>query len=241
MQASPYVLSQKDKKLIFYPSIPTPFCPAGPGPSFAKEAIGTDTGTPDQDRSLYQGQGNRGKRYKESKVKKFFVIALMALALVLLPVAIKADTTASKSVTIAATYEGGVSLSIDKAALTWPAMHFPHDLAWVTPTEGAISVVANWAVVAGHHVKLSLASAAWTPVMNTFGPESTLQVVCPGFAGIVVPAPAVGGESIIDSSVVTSGTCVGTWTKAFTVQLKNVNAQPGNYSTSLTFIWADVL
>ena len=161
-----------------------------------------------------------------------FVVAMLLIA----PVVFSNPDV--KNVTIAATWSGGVSMTFDKMALTYPEMTFPHDGTWKSPVEGVINASFSYSVLSGRHVRLAIASQAWVPV-TTYGPETTIQVI--GSGSIPVAAtyvvPIVGAETQLWHSL---SNPTGTFATTFNIQVKNANLPSNSYTTALSFIFADV-
>ena len=193
-------------------------------------------------RAIYQGKPlGYEENVKESKMKKLFLM-LVVLALLMAPVIAVADTTDTKSVTLAATWEGGVQLTLDKAALTFPVLQFPHDdSTWVSSNEGAFYANLKYCTAAGHAVTLTMNSEAWNPVTDEYGPEETIRVSCDNGGSHFVAAPPVGQEAELWRLNAGTDPNVGEGSVQLDIQVLDINVSPASRTTTLSFILADVL
>lgn len=169
-------------------------------------------------------------------MKKLF-LGLLALLVLMMPV-VWADSTSSASVTIAATWEGGVIFTVDKSSQSFPVMKFPADNVWYDAVGGKVTGFMTYSVTQGHKIRLAFSAAAWSPLMNTFGPPDTIRVV--SVEGGTQPAGPAGAVV----TIFTSGTDLGAPVNApvdLNIQVRNVGAKPAAYTNSITFILSDVL
>jgi len=170
---------------------------------------------------------------------KKLLLAILAVVVLFAPV-VMAQTTDSKSLTIAATWTGGVTVALDKVALTFPTMALPHDGAWYNSNEGTVTAAMSFNIALGHRIRFSMKSTAWTPALNGFGPETTVRLigVGEGMVGLNIPAPAVGAET----DIFVTGTILPlSANRSFNIEVKNVNVVPNSHTSSLTFFIYDII
>ena len=170
---------------------------------------------------------------------KRLIIGLLALVVLMAPALVVAQTTDFKAVNVSATWTGGVSLSIDKVALTYPVMTYPHDNLWKNSNEGFISATIGMSVNPGRRVRFSMTTSNWIPAIAGMGPETTVQLQgVNGSAGAAIFVPPVGGELVLWTTTTSPPeTAVDT----FEIRVRNVAASLGTRTMSLTFTVADVL
>jgi hypothetical protein len=169
---------------------------------------------------------------------KKLLLVVLAVGVLLAPV-VMAQSSDSKRVSIAAQWTGGVVLTLDKSALTYPLQNLPHNGVASNPIEGMITAHMVMSILPTHHIRFAMTSEAWVPAMS-FGPEATLHLLGSGegMETVSIPAPVIGAEAtIFTTGIVLPAAC----DRSFYIQLRNVSAVPGIYTTGLTFILYDVL
>lgn len=168
-------------------------------------------------------------------MKRFLV--LVAVLAMLTTVAMAQDT---ETVNITATWGAGVSMTLDKTALTF-TMAFPHngDDDDIAANEGAINGHFVYAAEAGRHVAFSIMVTDATPEIE-LQPANWMSIIIQDSqdfpSGTFVP-DTYGVDKVWWTSTEDTGDIDAT----FDVQLKNIVLPTGTYNTSLVFTFQDVL